>query len=268
MKFSLFVAALLSVTLMSCSTTKPIVNKNPAGKKNEAIQSGEVRRNLVSNDKADTVESYISYMYYKTTALPYQDTANRMIKEFISGAVSYGTGATDQNSDMSEEFINESLDGFVDEYNRQSEFVEGVGVWSTESNIEILEKSEHVEVSMSYWVYAGGAHGNSWSSQELIDVKTGKKLLLTDFISDIDALTKNAEKIFRADQDLSPDANLTDEGFWFPEGRFELNENFTFNGESLDFMYNTYEIAPYVAGPFFISIPMSEVKPFLIRKVK
>ncbi|NVK64944.1 MAG: DUF3298 domain-containing protein [Flavobacteriales bacterium] len=260
--------ALLSVVviLLSCQSTKPLVGGD--NEQNKNIVSGEVTRNLMSSDKADTVESSIQYMFYEITELPYQDTVNRMIKEFISGVVSYGTGATDQNSLLSVDYMNESIDEFADEYNRQLEFVEGGGVWTTEASIQIKERgSDYVELYLSNWSYSGGAHGIGGAGEFIIDMKTGKELFLTDFISDVNELTRIAEEIFRADQELAADANLIEEGYWFPEGNFQLNENFEFNGETLDFLYNVYEIAPYAAGPITISIPMSQVKPLLKRKV-
>ncbi len=251
--------------VLSCQSTKPLVDD---GKTNKNIVSGEVSRQLMSADHADTVESSIQYMFYETAKLPYQDTVNRIIKEFISGAVSYGSGATEQNALLSVDYMNESIDQFADEYNRQLEFVEGGGVWTTETSVQIKEKGgDYVVVSMSNWSYSGGAHGNGWAIDRIIDMKTGEELFLTDFIIDVNQLTEIAEKIFRVDQELTPEANLIEEGYWFPDGDFELNENFQFTGESLEFMYNAYEIAPYAAGTISISIPMNEVKPLLKRKV-
>lgn len=263
---SFLIVAISALTLFACQTTKPIVDGDDVHGSN--LVSGKVSRMLFSQDKADSSESSIQFMFYEPIHRPYQDTVNRIVKEYISGTVSYGGGATEQNSALSIGYMNECIDKFADEYNRQSEFVDGGGVWTTETNVEILEReSDYVELSIANWDYSGGAHGNSWSIQHIIDMKTGRELLLKDFIIDVAQLTQIAEKIFRADQELAPDADLSDAGFWFEDGVFALNENFTFNPESLDFMYNSYEIAAYAAGPIYISIPMSDIKHLLKRKV-
>ena len=208
-------------------------------------------------------------MFYETPMLPYQDSVNRIIKEYLSGFVSAGGGITEQNADVSAAFIENSLKDFGDEYNRQQEIIEGMGVWTTETSISIIEgTADFVEISFHNWNYSGGAHGNAWSEQRIIDRKTGKELMLEDFISDMSVLTAKAEKIFRADQEIAEGASLIDEGFWFNDGKFHLNENFVFNEETLDFLYNQYEIAPYAAGVIYLSIPMEEVKDLLKRKVR
>lgn len=55
-------------------------------------------------------------------------------------------------------------------------------------------------------------------------------------------LTVNAEKVHRTDQEIAGGASLMDEEFWFDDGKFHLNENFAFNEEPLDFLYNEYKI--------------------------
>lgn len=263
---SLFILVVLALSLLSCKTTKPLVDGGDANSSN--LVSGKVSRMLFSQDKADSSESSIQYMFYETVKLPYQDTVNRIIKEYISGTVSFEGGATEQNSQLSISYMNECMDKYKDEYDRQLEFVDFGAVWTTETNVDISEhSSDYVEVSLSNWNYSGGAHGNGWSTNHIIDVTTGKELFVADFISDVDELTRLAEKIFRTDQGLEPDTDLVEAGYWFPNDVFELNENFDVNSESIDFYFNSYEIAPYVVGPITISIPMSEVKHLLKRKV-
>lgn len=267
--FSIAIAS--SAFLIACSTTKPLSNES--GLTDESVEpnmiGGEVEAKLYSKGKTDSLESSIVFMFYESPVLPYQDSINSLIKTYISGIVSNGGGATEQNSDLSVEYFEEAMDKFKDEYNRELELVEGGGVWQTQTFVDVFdENSEYAEVSMSTWSYSGGAHGNGWSEQHIYDIKTGRELLLSDFFSNIDVLTKRAEAIFRADQELSEDISLTEAGFWFKDGKFKLNENFVFDENSIDFLYNQYEIAPYSAGTIIITIPMEQVKDLLKRKVQ
>jgi hypothetical protein len=63
-----------------------------------------------------------------------------------------------------------------------------------------------------------------------------------------------AEVRFRAERQLAPDASLGEEGFWFEEDRFELNDNWLVDPEGLRFYFNSYEIAPYVFGPTDLTV--------------
>ncbi len=222
---------------------------------------------LYSKDKADSVESFIECMFYTDPQLQYQKSVNQIIKTYISGVVSYGGGATDQDFHLSVEYIKEAISKFGDEYNRQLDLVEDGGIWTTETSISISEsKLDYVEVSLSNWNYEGGAHGSAWSEQRLIDRETGQELKLADFITDYSELTSIAEVIFRADQGMDADQSLQAADFWFEDDKFLLNENFVFNENSLDFFYNQYEIAPYAAGMISLSIPMEKIQHLLKRK--
>lgn len=263
---------ILTAFLFSCGDTKPLSGElgdsvnDEMGKSN--ITAGTASLELYSKDKSDSVKSTVEYMFYTNPQLPYQDSINRIVKTYISGVVAYGGGATEQDSHLTIDNVQESLDKFGAEYNRQLEFVDGGGVWSTETSIGIVEgKAGYAELSMSNWNYGGGAHGNSSSQEIIIEIPTGRELFVSDFFTDVDELTAIAEAIFRGNEEIPSDADLIEEGFWFKEGVFHLNENFVFNEESLDFLYEPYEVAPYSYGAIVVSIPRDKIKHLLKRKV-
>nr|MCU0409966.1 RsiV family protein [Bacteroidales bacterium] len=78
-------------------------------------------------------------------------------------------------------------------------------------------------------------------------------------------LNNTAEKIFRAEKQLSPDANLESEGFWFEGNKFYLNKNFGIKNDGLVFYFNSYEIAPYAMGPTEIKIPYATIKKLVLN---
>jgi hypothetical protein len=142
------------------------------------------------------------------------------------------------------------------------------GIWSVDISNSINEShKEYIHLALSGWSYMGGAHGNGETFDVLIDRKTGRVLRLEDFFTDISELTAIAEAIFRKDQELDADTDLGEAGFWFEDGEFLLNENFSFNGETLEFAYNPYEIAPYAAGMISLSIPRAKINHLLKRTV-
>lgn len=249
---------------------KPISEKEVSAE--VEIIRGEVKRELYSQDKADTVVSSIEYMFYKNIDSPYQDSVNRLVKEYVSQTVAWDE-AEESGSNLTIGYMEDALDKFRNAYNQELALEGEDGYWGmpweSSTSAEIYQDNpEFVEVSLANWEYAGGAHGNASSEYHIIDIKTAQELKLEDFFSSVDELTAKAEVIFRADQEVPDHANLEDAGFWFEDGIFKLNENFVFNEESIDFLYNQYEIAPYAAGVIIVSIPLEEVQHLLKRKVK
>jgi hypothetical protein len=259
----------ISVALLTfaCKSPKPAADGEMV--ESTDLITGQVTHDLYSYDKADTVKCSIEYMYYKKTSLPYQDKINRIIKGFVESGVTFGSEVEQENATITEKYMSDVLQRFADEYNQEMEINEGGGgIWETETMIEITEYgSDYAVLSLSNWNYSGGAHGNGWSEERIIDMKTGEELLLADFVSDVAEFTRIAEKAFRTVYEIPEDGDLGDAGFMFDDGVFTLNENFLFNENSVEFMFNTYEIAAYVVGPIFVSVPMSEVKHLLKRKV-
>lgn len=257
-----FVAALL---LIGCSSPRPIIEETPVESQEASIVGGEVEMRLYSQDKADTVESSLEYMFYDNPNLPYQDSVNQVIKDFVTGSISNFDEATANKAELSVEFMEDALQSFSDAYNEEmalaGEDEYFGGVWTSLTSIEIIEENEnYVEVSIATWSYEGGVHGNGWSEQIIIDKKTGRELKLADFFSNIDVFTARAEVIFRADQEVPEGESLEAAGFWFEDGVFQLNENFVISEETISFLYNQYEIAPYAAGVIILEIPMEKVK--------
>lgn len=276
MKTLFSIALLGTVFLVSCSSPKPLIGVKGDTISDEIQESkltvGVASVDLYSRDKSDTLKSYIDYMFYTNPVLPYQDSVNRLIKEYVSGTASNGGGMTTQDSELSREFFTVEIEKYEEAYNSEMSFYDDGGyfgsVWSTETTVSIREeKAEYVEISFSNWNYSGGAHGNAWSEEILVDLKTGRRLTLDDFFNDVDKLTDIAELVFRADQELPDDLSVEEAGFWFEGGTFQLNNNFVFNENSIDFMFNQYEIAPYSAGMIYLSIPMDQFKSLLKRRV-
>ena len=72
-------------------------------------------------------------------------------------------------------------------------------------------------------------------------------------------LTAIGESIFRKDENLSSTANLENE-YFFENSKFYLPQNFYISDKGLVFLYNPYEIKPYVAGTTELIIPFSSLK--------
>lgn len=265
-------SVIFTAILTSCGGVKPISTEEVVHEIGpSSITRGSVDRDLFTSDRLDTIASTITYEFYTNPAIPAEDTVNYYVKRYVNGSITFGE-YSETNSELSDAFMVAALDSlekmYYDEMSQYEEDEYFGGVWAVDFSNSIDEThSEYIQLAISSWAYTGGAHGNGWSHDMLVDRKTGKVLLLSDFFTDVDALTRLAEPIFRASQGLELDSDLEEAGYWFDGGVFHLNENFIFTGESIEFLYNQYEIASYAAGPISVSIPREQFKHLLKRKI-
>ena len=107
--------------------------------------------------------------------------------------------------------------------------------------------------------YTGGAHGSYFVSYTVFDMKTGEVVTEEDF------LDTEAEELV----DLIYDRVLEnlDEDMW--DAIYEtptLNGNFRVDDEGVYWVYNPYEIGPYVLGALDAFVSWEELAPFLLAR--
>ena len=73
-------------------------------------------------------------------------------------------------------------------------------------------------------------------------------------------LNRRAELQFRESRDIPTGMNYNDAGYWFEDNAFVLPENFKYDPFGLEFVYNTYEIAPYSEGMITIRFDMADIE--------
>jgi len=140
-------------------------------------------------------------------------------------------------------------------------FPDSAQVWYIEKDVGVIHLTSGVlTLSKRSVSDLGGAHPNTNKFYSSIELNSGKVLLLHDLIrpESIPQLVVKAEERFRKMKELTPDAPL--DGFFFPDGRFRLNNNIGLTGEGLLFYYNALEIEPYAAGPTELVIPYEALK--------
>lgn len=108
-----------------------------------------------------------------------------------------------------------------------------------------------------YWWGSGGAHPNYLTYFHSFEVVSGRRLTLSDFITQGKraSLDSIAEAVFRADRRIAPDSSLESAGYRFKDGRFSVTENFAVDSSGLLFFFNDYEIAAHVYGPQEVRLP-------------
>jgi len=137
--------------------------------------------------------------------------------------------------------------------------------WATEVQGEVLfESPQLATVELAGYSYTGGAHPNSYVDLITFDLSTGAVLQLSDIISDKAALLPLAERYFREARQLDSGSSLNDQGFFW-DGEFVLPQSVGLVQDGLRMYYNSYEVAPYAAGPTEFTIPYEDLKPILTK---
>ena len=109
------------------------------------------------------------------------------------------------------------------------------------------------------YVFMGGAHGLSTSNYLNFNVKNGNKISESDLFAD-NYITKLSELIkvriveqSFEDKSNEPILSLNDTDFWVDA--IKPNGNFYITDESINYVYNPYEIGPYYMGQTEVVLP-------------
>jgi len=112
--------------------------------------------------------------------------------------------------------------------------------------------------------YEGGAHGINQLITLDFEAKTGRQLTLGDiFATGYEQPLKNVLlKALKAKTGCTTLAALRNKGYLYSMDIFP-SENFILGEETITFVYNPYEIAPYAMGSTELIIPYSDVDKIL-----
>ena len=163
-------------------------------------------------------------------------------------------------NDMNEEFRNNNLPFF------NKDIPEELGyAFNNEYLLEtfVLLSDEHIfSYGIGLYVYTGGAHGLSTRSFLNYDLRNGSLMSEKDlFVGDYEPiLIEIMKRHIMADSELNSIEEL-EEIYWTEH--IIPNGNFYITRESINYVFNPYEIAPYSFGHTEISIPFEEIKEIL-----
>ena len=114
--------------------------------------------------------------------------------------------------------------------------------------------------------FMGGNHPISMEYYYVYNRKNFERITLDDlFEKGYDHKLLNiAEEIFRKQEKLKPTDKLNKEaGYFFNNQQFILNDNFVLTEKGVKFLFNVYEIKPYVSGITELEIPYEKLKRIL-----
>jgi len=139
--------------------------------------------------------------------------------------------------------------------------------WNMEANTKVERQTDKYLMlhTNTNW-FTGGNHPISMEYYYVYNRKDFKRITLDDlFQKGYDQKLLNiAEEIFRKKEGLKSADKLSEEaGYFFENQRFILNDNFILTEKSIKFLFNIYEIKPYVAGITELEIPYKQLKGLL-----
>jgi len=154
---------------------------------------------------------------------------------------------------------------YFENYNKQAKSWHEVGGasfnWEKMMNMSVVYNSNYL-VCTEYlrYAYAGGAHGMSNLSYDIINLDDGSKMFYKDiFVDNIDStLTVLLTNQIRSDYQIPNEVNLKDAGFFVEQ--VKPNKNLFVDSGGIGFVYNSYEIAPYSRGATKILLDFEKIK--------
>lgn len=114
------------------------------------------------------------------------------------------------------------------------------------------------------YVYMGGAHGLETRNYFNFNLKTGKVITEKDLYKDnyIAELTELIKKQIIAQNPVIKSKSDLEESIYWTDS-IKPNGNFYITDESINYVFNPYEIAPYAFGETEVTLPFSLIKNLL-----
>ena len=110
--------------------------------------------------------------------------------------------------------------------------------------------------------YNGGAHPNTYINITNFDPADGGEITLDDIFKEgyEEPLTTILTNTLMAKAQATTIDELHDKGFLFFDTEMFVSNNFIPGNDSITFLYNRYEIAPYAAGEILLTIDYNTLK--------
>ena len=241
----------LTIIIIACSCQKieeyyPQMTTNFF---NKGIPIERVARQIESDltciDK-NCAEIEVNYPIFRSNKLLNQRIESIIIKE-IEGFIPMPNNANT---------INDKMELFIKNYSLyKTQFPESKTPWFLDINVETTYNSSgwlsFVSRSRSY---TGGVRINE--SLKYVNIDTlGRNIDIENKIGDFNEIRKQAEIIFRNQNNLTPDSHLSAAGYTFKNNAFHLPENIGINDTDILLYYNNYEIGDNAQGAMLIKIP-------------
>ncbi len=126
-----------------------------------------------------------------------------------------------------------------------------------------LQSDKLFSVCYEFAAYMGGAHPDHWTRVEMYDIATGELVLLESMITDMDAFHEKVAELLL--KQIEETGMAEHESFF--EGYEETvrawhSDQAVATQDGLTVFFDYYELAPYVSGSQFITLPYEDLDPY------
>lgn len=153
-------------------------------------------------------------------------------------------------------------ENLIDEYLNENAVLEN-GVRSWEDHLQAAFQDSYKgwkNYGISYYCYRGGAHGIQTETQLVFDAKTGRQITEADlFVSGYEApvaalMREEVRSALEVDPALLEVVQMDN---------VVPNGNFAVSAEGVEWLFQPYEVGPYVLGNFSVPVSWELLKPYL-----
>ncbi len=137
-------------------------------------------------------------------------------------------------------------------------------------NYEMSVQSKNLYNAHSFWgfsveiyTYTGGAHGMTTTSYTVVDLNSGKSLLLSELFAESDYHLINRMLCQQLADDLGTSVDRLEEKFYQPDN-IVVDDNFMISDTGITWLFNPYDIAPYSNGTTRITLPYRAIVGYLV----
>ncbi len=182
-------------------------------------------------------------------------TINNTISSYIVNSLNFEEGS------VADVDVSAAVSKFDQEYTLfKRDFPESAAAWEASIEGEVLYTSPLITtISISSYLYTGGAHGNDYIKLFNFNNANGALLTPEEVLNLNSDFMKLAQSYFE-NEVMKKDENIKD--YFFGEN-FKLPENMGLNERGMIMFYNKYEIASYAQGYTEFLIPFKELEPYL-----
>lgn len=150
---------------------------------------------------------------------------------------------------------------FIHEYEAFQDSFPMPRTWTSETESKVVHVTpNYLGLKTHHYSYTGGAHGVYWIMYAHYWLHDQQDLFLEDIIepSQMEEFLQVAADYFWA-QERFNQSDMQPELYFFEDMQFHVPDNFHFERDSLMFLYNIYEIKPYVYGHTEFRVPYSAI---------
>ena len=258
MKKTFFIlSSLLFILLSACTDWKKDNGTTPPDQEPELLWG---KASLCIEEPIAPAETLCYHIEFNLDTLAGESELAKSLSQVLRDSVLYRPGFPTVQQTMAnyaDSLRSEWKAELAEMYDSESDFRETLQYYHT---VEGLQAENGTDSILSYQTiidcYLGGAHGSYVVFYYNFDKKTGKLIGIDDVVpaAGREQVLKDMEKQLCEDWGAKDLPELQEKTGITMLGDLYLTNNFLLTGDSIEFLFNQYEIAPYAAGLISVTV--------------